>query len=222
MRESYLRHREAPNVCARVLSDLKTKGLDRTTTGRPLRVKHVSGMAAALGIRRPATSKPRRCGAPKRFGGSCLAWVMGNGHCKVHGGEHRRPKYRAECADVPRPCPWFSCRHHLGPEQLWSAQRPHGLLYDPDLVAAIDSGDLSGLDRTCTFDVVEEQVAVIPEAALHVGITDNQEIGRIMGYTRARILQILQGALDKVERTDPDVAERLRGWYEATKRLTDD
>jgi len=25
----------------------------------------------------------------------------------------KRPRYRAECVDGPRPCPWVGCRYHL-------------------------------------------------------------------------------------------------------------
>jgi len=28
--------------------------------------------------------------------------------------ESGRPRVRSECADGPRPCPWWSCRYHLG------------------------------------------------------------------------------------------------------------
>jgi len=79
-----------------------------------------------------------------------------------------RPKTRADCAKVHRPCPYVGCRHHLAidvegetiradrkGEELWDREAP-----------------------SCSLDVAEEG-----------GLT-HDEIGAAMNITRQRVQQL--------------------------------
>lgn len=59
----------------------------------------------------------------------------------------RKPDTRAGCADVPRPCPFLSCRHHLALEVS-----PHGNLSAP--IEVWSEGLLRG--PSCALDVAED------------------------------------------------------------------
>ena len=74
-----------------------------------------------------------------------------------------RPQTRADCRDGPRPCPWASCRHHLG-------------------LDVTEAGSLvvraAPLSETCSLDVADRG-----------GLTLD-EVGRVLGLTRERVRQI--------------------------------
>lgn len=57
----------------------------------------------------------------------------------------RRPRVRSECVDGFRPCPWLSCRHHLGADVL-----PSGRLKEPN-------GDawIYGEVPSCSLDLAD-------------------------------------------------------------------
>lgn len=60
-----------------------------------------------------------------------------------------QPTSRAECASCPRPCPWESCRYHLGPGA-----------------------------ETCALDVADRGGASINEVAALLGVS-KQRIDQI-------------------------------------------
>lgn len=82
-----------------------------------------------------------------------------------------RPRIRADCARVPRPCPYAgSCRHHLYFE-----------------AAAKGAGfDLTAATETCALDLADRG-----------GLT-LEEVGVAMRVTRERIRQIESAALKKL------------------------
>lgn len=83
----------------------------------------------------------------------------------------QKPKTRGECADVPRPCPWVSCRHHFG-----TFQPSLGLGEAPPAIP----------QETCSLDVAER------------GEQTLEEIGAILGVCKERVRQIEEGALTKL------------------------
>lgn len=109
-----------------------------------------------------------------------------------------RPRTRAECAVVPRPCPFVSCAHHL---YLDVTARTGAIkLNFPD----IDPEELPP-NRSCALDVAEEG-----------GVT-LEETGAIMNITRERIRQIEVKALAKMQAAQDveDLRDLVGG---ATKR----
>lgn len=81
----------------------------------------------------------------------------------------RRPRTRAECSNVPRPCPWVGCRHHL----YLDVNPENGTikLVHPDL-------EPEELARSCSLDVAEE------------GEHTLESLGELMNLTRERMRQI--------------------------------
>jgi hypothetical protein len=98
-----------------------------------------------------------------------------------------RPKTRGECADIPRPCPFVSCRHHLA---LDISRRGVVLVTDPTL-----GRDINGVETTFTDDN--------PRPSCSLDVADQggrtlDEIADMMGLTRERIRQIETEALRAV------------------------
>lgn len=93
-----------------------------------------------------------------------------------------RPITRADCleggSNAMRPCPWVSCRHHLG---LDVADKT-GTVKRNGEVGAWDS------EESCALDVAERG----PETL--------EEVGRVMGLTRERVRQIEELAFAKMRR----------------------
>ncbi len=94
----------------------------------------------------------------------------------------RRPRLREDCAGVPRPCPFVSCRHHL---YLDASARTGAIkLNFPDL-----EPDELPADRSCALDVAEN------------GGTTLEDVGAIMNLTRERIRQVEVKALSRAAAT---------------------
>src|SRR5207253_378847 len=97
-----------------------------------------------------------------------------------------RPQTRAECRDMPRPCPWVACKHHLY------------LDVNPETGSIkINFPDLEPweLAHTCALDVAERG-----------GIT-LEEVGEIMNLTRERIRQVEVRGLLKLKMGSPSPDE---------------
>lgn len=86
-----------------------------------------------------------------------------------------RPRTRADCATVPRPCHFLSCRHNLGLELT-----PSGT------IRALDLEELEELGESCALDVADRG-----------GVT-LEEIGGLLGVTRERVRQIEERAARRV------------------------
>ncbi len=97
-----------------------------------------------------------------------------------------RPKTRADCAKVPRPCPYVSCRYNLFLDVCpnGSLRLPHG--ETPEAVLAQKT--------SCALDLAAE------------GERTLDEVGRVQGLTRERVRQIEGIAVQKVREVVKDGA----------------
>lgn len=87
-----------------------------------------------------------------------------------------RPRTRADCERVPRPCPYVGCKHNL----YLDVTRSGGIRL---AFPGREPADMPAAG-SCALDVAEE------------GGVSLRQIGRLMGYTRARIGQLLDDALE--------------------------
>lgn len=83
-----------------------------------------------------------------------------------------RPTTRADCVDAPRPCPWYSCRHHVGLE----VAQDGGIQYVPP-------EQLEELPYSCALDAAERDGMTL------------EEVGDVFGVSRERIRQVESMAL---------------------------
>lgn len=88
----------------------------------------------------------------------------------------RRPRLRAECVDGFRPCPWLSCRHHLGADVL-----PSGALKEPVGHAWMDGGL-----PTCSLDLAD------------MGAWPHAQVGKVLGVRSVRVGQIERDGLARL------------------------
>lgn len=95
----------------------------------------------------------------------------------------QRPRTRGDCVGGPRPCGFYSCRHHLGLEV--GAGGAVRLSLDPD--------DLDTAPETCSLDIAD-RAAQGDEVTL-------DEVGQLLGgLTRERVRQIESSGLRKLQR----------------------
>jgi hypothetical protein len=93
--------------------------------------------------------------------------------------EQDRPRVRSDCEgggiNADRPCPWASCRHHLGFDLSQSGN-----------VREVDGWHSGG--PSCSLDVADQG-----------GVT-LEEVGELLGLTRERVRQVEVRALLHVRR----------------------
>lgn len=70
-----------------------------------------------------------------------------------------RPRTRADCVNVPRPCPFVACRHHLAVD------------VDAHTGALYVRGDPSTMTDTCALDVADRGGATLDEVAESLGVS---------------------------------------------------
>lgn len=93
-----------------------------------------------------------------------------------------RPTKRGQCADMPRPCPYVGCSHHL---YLDVSERTGNIKYNfPDL-------EPEDMVESCSLDVAED------------GGKKLETVGQLMNLTRERVRQIEEVALEKYEKRRP-------------------
>lgn len=98
--------------------------------------------------------------------------------------DEQRPQTRAECP--PHPCPWVSCRFHLGVDVSDAGSL---ILNHP----AVAEGDLTKLPDTCVLDVAERGGATL------------EDVGERFGVSRERIRQMEERALLRLRLHEDDL-----------------
>jgi len=93
-----------------------------------------------------------------------------------------RPMSRQDCKDMPRPCPFVSCKHHLYLDV--NPETGSIKINFPDL-------EVWEMKDTCSLDVADK-----------AGIT-LEEVGEIMNLTRERIRQVEVRGLLKLKMLSP-------------------
>jgi hypothetical protein len=95
-----------------------------------------------------------------------------------------RPRVREDCAEIPRPCPYVGCRHHM---YLDVDNRAGTIRFNyPDK----EPWELNP-DESCSLDIVDKSRADLTLL----------EIGEIMCLTRERVRQIESVAQSRMKRS---------------------
>lgn len=107
--------------------------------------------------------------------------------------DYWRPLTRGDCAQVSRPCPYVSCRHHLF---LEVRERSGGLrLTEPDR-------EVWEVEKSCSLDRAAQ------------GPAEASEVARLLNLTPERVRQIELRALEKLraagDRGEQALAELAR------------
>jgi len=107
-----------------------------------------------------------------------------------------RPRTRADCVNVPRPCPWISCQFNLFLDVLSNGS----IVYNstPDFSKWMP-------EESCALDFVDKH----PGGGKLYAAT-LEEIGDLLNVTRERIRQIEAKGIRKLE----DYAKRYRTDFE--------
>lgn len=90
-------------------------------------------------------------------------------------GDAVRPRRRADCGLVPRPCPWVGCRHHLAIDVVGRS-----IIHHPNA--------LEDLEETCSLDVAERT----SESGAVLSLYD---IARLVGRRKETIVNENRGAI---------------------------
>ena len=104
-----------------------------------------------------------------------------------------RPLTRGDCLDGPRPCPWVSCRYHLG----WEHREIKRLMREGSLEEAVEA--IACLPATCALDCAES------------GALSSEQVGPLVGVTRQAVDQILLRVVKKHRST----FQRILGDFDA-------
>lgn len=94
---------------------------------------------------------------------------------RAHDDDQEQPQTRGECVDGCRPCPWWTCRYHLGAD-VDRRGRLH-VHFDPD--------DAEGRE-TCALDVADR------------GGHTLAELGALLGIGSRRVHQVEQAARNRM------------------------
>ncbi len=125
---------------------------------------------------RPRTLKTRQLVAERaREAEPLFDWALRKGRWG-EGAAIQRPKTRGECADIPRPCPFVSCRHHL-----YLDVKDSGLIR-----YSFPGVDLDDLQESCSLDAAEQ------------GRRSLEQVGDLVNLTRERVHLVVLEAREKL------------------------
>jgi hypothetical protein len=106
-----------------------------------------------------------------------------------------RPRVRGDCASVPRPCPFVSCRHHL---YLDVTERGWLKLNFPHL-------DVLEMAESCSLDVAEREGSRVEDDPLLTANISLEELGKLFNVS-------LEGARQSEIDAREELKEKLRSW----------
>ncbi len=139
-------------------------GIDRGVEEFP-EAEPESGIRATRDQRR---SRRKRSVRSRSVAASLLVVTDADSHFEVNL-DTLRPTQRGQCADVPRPCPFVSCRYHL---YLDVSPRTGSIKFNfPDL-------EVEEMRNSCALDLAEQ------------GALTAEQLGETMNVTRERVRQL--------------------------------
>jgi len=102
-----------------------------------------------------------------------------------------RPQTRADCKNVPRPCPFAGCRYNL----YLDVQGTSGgiKMNFPDI-------EPDEMEHSCVLDIADAGGATL------------ERTGALLNITRERVRQLEVKAVNKVLSASPELAELAGGW----------
>jgi hypothetical protein len=104
--------------------------------------------------------------------------------------DYWRPKTRADCAKVKRPCPYVACRYNLYLETTQGS---------PSIVVNHPDEEPADLVHSCALDIAEGEEHDGYQTDYHCTLA---KIAEILGLSRERVRQIERDALAKIRRSD--------------------
>lgn len=115
-----------------------------------------------------------------------------------------KPTCRSECADVPRPCPFVSCRHHLYldvNETTGTIKFNHPDI-EPDQMVA-----------SCSLDVADEGGATLEAVAVTLGLTrERVRQVEVLASRKAKALVERSGIEDSPDRQHSPLGAAIGDW----------
>jgi len=172
------------------MSEVEQKGNEEQAVTQPAEVQpaRVEGSLALQMAQEPAEEKPkkRRRSRRKRRSRARARTIsirrlskteLNRGRMLYPETDYWKPKTRADCVDMERPCPYVSCKYHLYIDV--HPVRGSIKVNFPDL-------EVWEMTETCALDVADRG-----------GIT-LEEVGEIMNLTRERVRQVETAGLAKL------------------------
>jgi len=117
-------------------------------------------------------------------------------------GKHRlhvlRPQTRADCLDLPRPCPFVGCKYHLALDVFEIHGRP-GITFNHPVKPDKDAPelwipDLQAMSETCALDVIEGGQTGVGEGTELL----SAQVALYAGLATSDVLRIEERALPKL------------------------
>lgn len=120
--------------------------------------------------------------------------------------DDERPRTRADCKDVPRPCPYVGCKYNTYLD-----------IKDDGTILAPDYPPWEANPKTsCVLDVADGSLGrpiTDPTDKMRVAdVATLDEIGQAIGVTRERTRQVIDNILAKLKKSRRDEAKRLRSY----------
>lgn len=113
-----------------------------------------------------------------------------------------KPRNRTECANIPRPCPYVSCRYHLYLDVFEGGvlKINHGEEFDDDTTVI---ENLKRMPYSCSLDAADQ------------GEMELDQIADSFNLTRERIRQILETGFRKIrDNVGDEVVKILFSFHE--------